>query len=1283
MIPDATLLENSGCVSNGNISAAKIIDDQGVAQKEFSIATLLAQLCEKHRYLTITYNALRCPTTEQLVLFMDYADRGNVSDIIKATQSHGAPETLVKKIVFMIAHGLTQLHINNFIHRDIKPDNILLAYDPKTLTVRTLISDYGLLRQVGDSNQSLGEVSMTSPEALDEEPYDQSLDIWSLGCITYELLQGTHPFLSTGYMSLRRKVDEPPPPITTQQLSKECQDFLSQTIQKDKNLRLSASKGTLLSHPWLSNLNDQNTELTWDEYVSLSSPNTIPQDVDVERTQNLPKNMISGNRSHIQDQQADDPIFLSQQNIYSANIPPNISLIHTQLAPNTSTLINPTGNLSSGPPFNYQQQLYQSGYSQQNPSSQPFQTGQQGEQLPIGGFVQNETQTQNQPQMHQNQFAQQMSPSQQFSTGQQGEQLPIGGFVQNETQTQNQPQMHQNQFAQQMSPSQQFSTGQQGEQLPIGGFPPNETQTQNQPQMHQNQFAQQMSPSQQFSTGQQAEQLPIGGFVQNETQTQNQPQMHQNQFAQQMSPSQQFSTGQQGEQLPIGGFPPNETQTQNQPQMHQNQFAQQMSPSQQFSTGQQAEQLPIGGFVQNETQTQNQPQMHQNQFAQQMSPSQQFSTGQQAEQLPIGGFVQNETQTQNQPQMHQNQFAQQMSPSQQFSTGQQAEQLPIGGFPPNETQTQNQPLIPNQHPLAFSYPQSTPQVFGNPPPTVEEHQLTVSPTQPFVQQMQQPISQQYGQNFSIYAQDVGNHQTYHPLTQTTQQFCSNLPNQQFDQVCHPSTHNDRNDTPIVSDVEYSTGQRADDQLPQINQQSTSPDHTPPSSPHQIPVPIAHRTPSPPKEDEQGGTSNPQQTRNGPRNWRKIPSKAGRTSPISLGTSPSYQQNLSQNGDYLQIYAPQTQITPQSHLDSPSQQLSHPPTSPSKDSASGVGGQPRVPSPSLMVQTGKFKRERKPEEAMVCEFCGLSFPSSKFEQHRSTCSAKAEEEKRKEQEAQNAEVQKKNEAWANEDVSCTFCQSRVLRKRSTMPAHLLGDCPMHRLTKPIICPICWSEIATVDALTTHLVNAHSDVLEAARDNGVRCGGCGKHMPFDDFLPHVAGCASREIRRYFLCPICFKFCSKDSVLSHVKEAHYQEFRPFEPVKCQFCIQKVKRNGMAAHLLNSCSFTYLHASFPCNFCQAIVPYNDFPTHYQNAHRNEFVTAVESTGFVKCVKCTGFVHRSEFAKHVLDVCRGRQEQHPSVCPLCFKLLVDEKIRDHVKSVHRKQLGLKERVVEFLFAFD
>ncbi|KAK2953063.1 putative MAP3K epsilon protein kinase 1 [Blattamonas nauphoetae] len=437
MIPDETLLENSDCVafaflgqsqfgrvycvqqSNGSILAAKIIDNQEVAQKEFSTATRLAQLCEKHRYLTITYNALRSPTSEQLVLFMDYADRGNISDIIKATQSHGAPETLVKKLVFMIAHGLTQLHRNNFIHRDIKPDSILLVYDPSTSTVRTLISDYGLLRQVGDSNQSLSNIKLTvcgtplymSPEALDEEPYDESLDIWSLGCITFELLQGTHPFQSAGYMSLRKAINKPTPPITTQQLSKECQDFLNQTIHRDKNLRLSASKGTLLSHPWLSNLNEQNAELTWDEFNSLLSPRTIPQDVDDQRTQLIPQGMATSHPTHPQNQQADDPIFLSQKPIYSPHTPPNVSLISNQYETVYFTPLLPTTNLSSGSPLNSQPQLPQFGYTQQNPSSQPFQTGQQAEQPTTGGFVQNETQAQNQPQMPQADSSQHISPT--------------------------------------------------------------------------------------------------------------------------------------------------------------------------------------------------------------------------------------------------------------------------------------------------------------------------------------------------------------------------------------------------------------------------------------------------------------------------------------------------------------------------------------------------------------------------------------------------------------------------------------------------------------------------------------------------------------------------------------------------------------------------------------------------------------------------------------------------------------------------------------------------------
>jgi eukaryotic-like serine/threonine-protein kinase len=105
------------------------------------------------------------------------------------------PEALA--IARDVATALGYAHERGVLHRDVKPENILLARG------RALIADFGLARAIGAADYTkltatgviVGTVYYMSPEQLREEPdLDQRTDIYSLGCILYEMLSGEPPF---------------------------------------------------------------------------------------------------------------------------------------------------------------------------------------------------------------------------------------------------------------------------------------------------------------------------------------------------------------------------------------------------------------------------------------------------------------------------------------------------------------------------------------------------------------------------------------------------------------------------------------------------------------------------------------------------------------------------------------------------------------------------------------------------------------------------------------------------------------------------------------------------------------------------------------------------------------------------------------------------------------------------------------------------------------------------------------------------------------------------------
>lgn len=124
----------------------------------------------------------------QVVIVSEYADGGSLADRLKdvGTTSHKH----AVELTIGILTGLEFLHNRQIIHRDIKPQNILLQGDTPRL------ADFGISRAMQTtavSSTIIGTDSYMSPEAFDGKRSVQT-DIWSVGVVLYQLLNGTLPF---------------------------------------------------------------------------------------------------------------------------------------------------------------------------------------------------------------------------------------------------------------------------------------------------------------------------------------------------------------------------------------------------------------------------------------------------------------------------------------------------------------------------------------------------------------------------------------------------------------------------------------------------------------------------------------------------------------------------------------------------------------------------------------------------------------------------------------------------------------------------------------------------------------------------------------------------------------------------------------------------------------------------------------------------------------------------------------------------------------------------------
>jgi serine/threonine-protein kinase/endoribonuclease IRE1 len=124
----------------------------------------------------------------------DYIEGKNSADLQKLIPA--------KEVLYQATSGLSHLHHLNIVHRDIKPQNVLISYPDNKNRVRALISDFGLCKKVTYGKASFSKKSgvtgtdgWIAPEMIRGHRTTISVDIFSLGCVYYYVLSnGSHPF---------------------------------------------------------------------------------------------------------------------------------------------------------------------------------------------------------------------------------------------------------------------------------------------------------------------------------------------------------------------------------------------------------------------------------------------------------------------------------------------------------------------------------------------------------------------------------------------------------------------------------------------------------------------------------------------------------------------------------------------------------------------------------------------------------------------------------------------------------------------------------------------------------------------------------------------------------------------------------------------------------------------------------------------------------------------------------------------------------------------------------
>lgn len=146
------------------------------------------------------------------ILVLEWIDGPDLGRLAAAGPFSPAPAALVG---LRLAHALSWLHDRGWIHRDVKPANVLVSREG-----RVVLSDMGLAWPIGvpdppGDDAGAGTPAYMSPERLAGEPASPADDLWSLGVVLYRLLAGVHPFRDDAGDDLfdRIRAGDPPPPV--------------------------------------------------------------------------------------------------------------------------------------------------------------------------------------------------------------------------------------------------------------------------------------------------------------------------------------------------------------------------------------------------------------------------------------------------------------------------------------------------------------------------------------------------------------------------------------------------------------------------------------------------------------------------------------------------------------------------------------------------------------------------------------------------------------------------------------------------------------------------------------------------------------------------------------------------------------------------------------------------------------------------------------------------------------------------------------------------------------
>ncbi|KAL4423876.1 hypothetical protein ABPG75_001177 [Micractinium tetrahymenae] len=225
--------------------AVKLITKHGKNEKDLRNLRQEIEILRKLQHPNIIAMLDAFETKNDFCVVTEFA-QGELFHILEDDRC--LPESVVRSVARQLVQALHYLHSNRIIHRDMKPQNILISANG---TVK--LCDFGFARLMSTNTLVVTSIKGTplymAPELVQEQPYNHTVDLWSLGIILYELFVGQPPFYTTSIYTLIKQIVREPVKYPDN-MSPLFASFLQGLLEKQPSLRLDWPQ--LLDHPFLA-----------------------------------------------------------------------------------------------------------------------------------------------------------------------------------------------------------------------------------------------------------------------------------------------------------------------------------------------------------------------------------------------------------------------------------------------------------------------------------------------------------------------------------------------------------------------------------------------------------------------------------------------------------------------------------------------------------------------------------------------------------------------------------------------------------------------------------------------------------------------------------------------------------------------------------------------------------------------------------------------------------------------------------------------------------------------